>query len=130
MPTANFLGCYNDHVKTHFDAPPHLTRKGGAPCDLNASVNANEACTNGDPNAPGAKGPISTPPMTNEVCNQYCQKYKYFGTQNGKACHCGNSYGSMGKAKKDSACSATCEGDSTEMCGGPNLNTVYSVMAL
>jgi arylsulfatase A len=123
VPKENLLGCYNDHKEKGKTA--HNTGL----CDLNATVVASFICTNADPAQPGPLPSSLHKTMTNEVCNQFCQKYKYFGTQSGGSCHCGNSYGSMGKAA-DGKCSEACAGDKTEMCGGSDLNTVYKVMVL
>ena len=70
---------------------------------------------------------------TVEACNQLCRRargnYTYFGVQmGGDGCFCGDSYGSQGRAP-GSACNVPCRGNQAEMCGGPNLNSVYAVTA-
>ncbi len=64
--------------------------------------------------------------MTVEKCVSYCagKNYAYAGVQYGKWCFCGNAPGN----KIDQAtCSMPCSGNSTQTCGGPWANSVYSV---
>ena len=75
---------------------------------------------------------MSSPPfarMTLAVCNQKCAEMgaKYFGVQAGHACFCGDTYGHQGLAPKDSLCDTKCAGNSSEICGGSDLNSIYSV---
>ena len=44
----------------------------------------------------------------------------------GTGCFCGDSFGSQGKAP-DAYCNVTCTGNPKEICGGPNLNSVWAV---
>jgi hypothetical protein len=66
---------------------------------------------------------------TLEDCNAHCKSFKVFGVQyGGTGCFCGNSFGSQGEAPQ-SSCNMTCQGNSSEICGGPNLNSVWAVEA-
>ena len=51
--------------------------------------------------------------------------YTYAGVQNGTHCYCGNEYGIHRKVSHQS-CDEPCEGDSTTVCGGPLLNSMFS----
>jgi hypothetical protein len=71
--------------------------------------------------------------MDIDKCNSLCAPlgYAYFGVQmGGTGCFCGNSFGSQGKTGIDSACNVTCIGNKHQVCGGPNLNSVYAVVTL
>jgi hypothetical protein len=127
---ANYRGCYHDHSTATV-------------CDLpcippGSSGGCSNACTE-----PGLKGKgcstkmhgskyLCPPPftrMTLSVCNDKCAALgaTYFGVQAGHACFCGNTYGSQGLARMDSYCSTPCAGNISEVCGGSDLNSIYSV---
>ena len=55
--------------------------------------------------------------------------FKYFGMQAGHACFCGDSFGSQGKVA-DAQCGQPCLGNSSEMCGGAWLNSVWATQPL
>lgn len=61
---------------------------------------------------------------TGASCVAYCKSkgFKYAGTQWGKYCGCGNSYGKFGPATN---CDKPCTGNPKEMCGGGLANTVF-----
>jgi len=67
--------------------------------------------------------------MTVEGCRSACSAagYSYAGVQNGDQCFCGNSYDRYGKATK---CTSVCNGDDTEVCGGPGVNSVWQSAAV
>lgn len=68
-------------------------------------------------------GSCATPP---QECVNLCNSADYFGTQNGEECHCGyegsSVYDRHGEA---SNCDVSCQGDSSEMCGGVFAISVY-----
>jgi len=63
--------------------------------------------------------------MTPQVCSDLCAftGYIYAGAQDGDQCFCGNSYGAFGTA----SCTNPCSGNSSEICGGSCINSVYMV---
>jgi arylsulfatase A len=110
VPSTNYKGCFNDHG-SH------------GKCDLPFVITGH--CKNASV-ANGTHGPMSV-----ERCNSMCVPlgFSFFGVQmGGSGCFCGSSYGSQGKAANDSLCNVACIGDPKEMCGGPNLNSVYTVV--
>jgi hypothetical protein len=50
--------------------------------------------------------------------------------QAGHACFCGMEYGGQGKAVDDGDCNAPCLGNSSQMCGGKWLNSVWATQPL
>lgn len=61
---------------------------------------------------------------TPERCIAICASkgFRFAGVQYGQSCLCGNSYGRYGPA---SNCSMACTGNSGQVCGGMNSNSVY-----
>ncbi len=46
-------------------------------------------------------------------------------------CRCGNKAGRLGWANENGhSCSSPCKGNSSEICGGPNANSVYYLNGL
>ena len=67
--------------------------------------------------------------LTTEKCYNFCKnkKTKYFGTQYGHRCTCGDFYGLYGSALDNNAvCNMKCKG-SNEICGGTGTNNVYEI---
>lgn len=64
------------------------------------------------------------PDMTSVMCVSMCRSknFAFAGTQAGKFCLCGNTYGKQGLSDK---CTSPCAGKKTEICGGFWANTVY-----
>lgn len=62
--------------------------------------------------------------MTVEICSSFCKDkgYQYSGTENSKECYCDSNASALVSA--GSACSYTCSGDQTEICGGNNALSV------
>jgi hypothetical protein len=62
---------------------------------------------------------------TPQSCIQTCynQGFAFAGVQYGQSCLCGNSYGKTGAADR---CNMPCTGDSSQVCGGYNANSVYA----
>uniref|UniRef100_A0A1I8I3M0 WSC domain-containing protein n=1 Tax=Macrostomum lignano TaxID=282301 RepID=A0A1I8I3M0_9PLAT len=66
--------------------------------------------------------------MTIEFCGDFCSLggFTYFGLQNQQYCLCGWSYGRHGKST-ETDCNHPCSGNSSQMCGGVWLNSVFSL---
>lgn len=62
--------------------------------------------------------------MTTELCRTTCgsRNFQYAGTQYGRWCFCGQSYGRSGAAGN---CGMPCSGNSGQTCGGSWANSVY-----
>uniref|UniRef100_A0A1I8H6P4 WSC domain-containing protein n=1 Tax=Macrostomum lignano TaxID=282301 RepID=A0A1I8H6P4_9PLAT len=71
-------------------------------------------------------GTVTLSSMTVQLCSEICAygKFRYFGVQFSSYCFCGNSYGRHGKAA-DSHCNMACAGNSAQICGGADRNSVY-----
>ena len=79
-----------------------------------------------DPNSPYdldghlERSSSNTPQRCVEICS--AKGFAYAGVQYGQSCLCGNSYGKFGPADN---CNMKCTGDSSQICGGYNSNSVY-----
>ena len=64
--------------------------------------------------------------MTSSGCAAYCSKMKYSmaGTENGGQCFCGNSL-VQSKAMPSTSCKTPCQGDASQICGGPGMLSVF-----
>lgn len=64
--------------------------------------------------------------MTLESCAKFCDGSKYFGTEYGRECYCGNvlQQGSV-KAPNQDDCNFPCAGDGSEYCGAGNRLELY-----
>merc|ERR1719265_2276164 len=68
-------------------------------------------------------------PMTPTVCFEFCRTLPdmvYFGIANGRTCYCMPYY--QPGAGSDQTCDASCEGDTTMMCG--NMNGKSSIFEM
>jgi hypothetical protein len=63
--------------------------------------------------------------MTPEFCSGLCMGFKFFGVQT-IGCFCGNDYGNQGGKIAERFCNTPCNGDTSIMCGGPYLNSIYA----
>lgn len=63
--------------------------------------------------------------MTNEVCRSLCSSYRYWGTEYGKECYCGNHIHHGALEVPSSACDYPCLGDSEDICSGISLLSIY-----
>lgn len=67
--------------------------------------------------------------MTLESCAANCTNYAWFGTEYGRECYCGATLDSSSSKTSGStingACSKTCGGNSTEICGGGGLLSLF-----
>jgi len=67
-------------------------------------------------------------PMTQKVCFEFCRTVPnmgFFGVVNGRGCYCTPYYKPM--ESDSSQCDATCEGDTTLMCGGKSKSSVFAM---
>jgi len=62
--------------------------------------------------------------MTPAVCKTDCIGFTYYGVEYGRECYCGNSFPSG--IPVSTACTITCAGDSTQICGGGNALNIYN----
>ncbi|KAH5125297.1 hypothetical protein HBH71_005070 [Parastagonospora nodorum] len=69
--------------------------------------------------------------LTQQSCKSFCTRkstaapaapYRYFGTENGQDCRCGNSY-KHSRATK--TCRTACKGNNKQACGGTNAINVW-----
>ena len=88
----------------------------------------NLGCYRDDPESHDLRKSLELPQLTQENCVKACalddKKFSYFGLQNGTSCYCGRSYGKYGKLE-GGECSAKCDGNNEQNCGGINANSVY-----
>ena len=104
VPATNYKGCFMDKVNHQCDLPRCQTGHCGKPNGCQKPYIAN---------------------MTVELCNALCKGYPYFGVQaGGHGCFCGQSFGRFGEAP--GKCNQMCGGNASEVCGGPNVNSVYA----
>ena len=66
-------------------------------------------------------------PLTVEACASACSNYNFFGVESSSQCYCGNalSYQPSLASDQSGALDYTCEGASTEYCGGQSLLQLY-----
>lgn len=64
--------------------------------------------------------------MTNTKCQRICKHkgFRYFATQHGNRCYCGDRFGRYGKSYN---CNQSCAGDNYEICGGYKASSVYKI---
>lgn len=63
--------------------------------------------------------------MTNEVCADFCEGYKYFGTEYGGECYCGDEIHAEAEEAERKECGMLCEGSVVQYCGAGNRISVY-----
>ena len=67
--------------------------------------------------------------LTHESCIALCKGagYTVAGMEYSKQCFCGNQIIQGGAlAPQDTDCAMTCSGNPAQICGGPNLMTIFS----
>lgn len=64
--------------------------------------------------------------ISSSNCVEHCDsiRAKYAGTENGGQCFCGNEL--LKSASRPGKCTSKCEGDGSEICGGPGHLSIYS----
>lgn len=73
---------------------------------------------------------VDNVPMTVELCVNACadRGYKIAGLQYMYQCFCDNQLRNAATlADSDSQCAMACSGAPSQICGGPNLNSIYSI---
>lgn len=78
----------------------------------------------------GLGNPIPGNTVTPEACAKGCAKYTYFGVEYSGECFCGNTINQgsalvAGMTPDETQCNMKCNGNSTELCGGPNRLNMY-----
>ncbi|KOS18481.1 putative fungistatic metabolite [Escovopsis weberi] len=68
---------------------------------------------------------FTSPDMTNEQCAASCAGFKFFGTEFGNECYCGDFTAASSEAAPDADCGATCAGNQFEFCGGSDRLELY-----
>lgn len=63
--------------------------------------------------------------MTLESCATFCKNYRYFGTEYGAECYCGDSLAPSSASAALSDCSMVCTGNPLEFCGAGNRLELY-----
>lgn len=71
----------------------------------------------------GAKS-TSSDTMTIDSCASFCSGFKYFGTEYGRECWCGNAI-APNSEPADGACTMPCAGDSSQVCGAGDHLSIY-----
>lgn len=71
---------------------------------------------------------IAAGDMTIELCTSACENagYTLAGVEYAGECYCGNEF-QNGGVEAGSGCSMVCNGDSSQICGGPDRLTVYTL---
>lgn len=66
--------------------------------------------------------------VSNRKCMHYCKSngFSTAGTKNGKECWCGHSIAENVQLLPATACSTTCQGESSDYCGGTWAVSIYS----
>ncbi|KAG7108844.1 WSC domain-containing protein like [Verticillium longisporum] len=72
----------------------------------------------------GAKE-LANDQMTLETCQTFCTGFKYFGTEYGRECFCGNTFAAGSQTAPESDCSMRCSGSPQQYCGAGNRLSVY-----
>jgi WSC domain len=67
--------------------------------------------------------------LTVDKCINLCsgKNFKYAGLEAGNQCFCSNSYNGLPTNSNQERCSASCAGDSSQICGGSWALSVYSI---
>ena len=119
-----YIGCFHDENWATVRDLPHFY------CSNGPATPAAGNC-NDDPSTPTGSGWAGHSAMTPSLCSTLCAGFKFFGTQAGSQCLCGNDYGNQGGKAPDSDCNTPCTGDSSStMCGAPAgapaRNSIYA----
>jgi len=78
---------------------------------------------------PGSSCRLQTLGMTPTLCFDFCRQYKemkFFGIEHGRDCYCGG-YFHPKSTGGQGTCNLPCEGDSKEMCGGPDKSSLFEM---
>lgn len=106
--------------------PPVVIAGTGGPQQPKYAAGTYLGCFN-DPNNPfDLNGYLErSSSNTPQSCIATCaaQGFPFAGVQYGQSCLCGTSYGNFGTSDR---CNMPCTGDSSQVCGGYNSNSVYA----
>ncbi|KXN83001.1 Putative fungistatic metabolite, partial [Leucoagaricus sp. SymC.cos] len=106
-------------------APPaHIApRQVGSWVSLGCWTDAVNGAPRSLPNGMGVNGP-----MTTELCTAACFQngYRLAGTEYSGECYCGSTLNTVSTKANDTDCNMTCNGNNSEICGGPNRLSVYN----
>ena len=65
-----------------------------------------------------------------QVCFAFCRRmeqgYTFFGLRNGRDCYC-TPYYTAKAGNEGEMCTAPCDGDSNQMCGGENKSLIFEM---
>ncbi|KAI1848042.1 hypothetical protein JX266_006155 [Neoarthrinium moseri] len=62
--------------------------------------------------------------MTTQSCAAFCASYRFFGTEYGRECFCGNALAASA-VPTSSGCSMSCAGKPAQTCGGASRISLY-----
>lgn len=65
--------------------------------------------------------------MSNELCATFCQGFKFFGTEYGRECWCGNELQAESQEAPAGECNMICSGSKVEFCGAGDRLSVYKL---
>ncbi|GIZ48665.1 hypothetical protein CKM354_001171600 [Cercospora kikuchii] len=74
------------------------------------------------------QGTTTNANMTNELCQKTCQGYQYFATEYANECFCGRTLHTDSRPATDNRCNMKCAGDNSQICGGPDGLTLYTLL--
>ena len=83
----------------------------------------------------GLTNPVAGATLTIELCAAACAQFTYFGVEYSAECYCGDALlgGSAlatgGNDPTQNLCDMTCDGNTSEYCGGPNRLNTYQYNA-
>jgi hypothetical protein len=135
VPASNYRGCFVDKVNSTCDLPACQTGHCGHPECSRPYIHAmtvelcNALCAPGP--SPSAGGSSVSGGAAGEGGGEgEGGGYPFFGVQaGGHGCFCGTSFGHFGAAPEQ-LCGEACEGNSSEVCGGPDVNSVYATVPI
>ncbi|KAH8885616.1 WSC-domain-containing protein [Thozetella sp. PMI_491] len=64
--------------------------------------------------------------MTLDLCASFCSGFKYWGTEYGQECYCGNAFGFGSIPAGPGECNMPCSGNASQYCGAGQRLNVYS----
>ena len=67
----------------------------------------------------------SSADMSNTDCSEFCNGYRYFGTEYASQCYCGSYLASSSSSAPLSDCNMVCSGAPSEYCGAGNRLELY-----
>ncbi|KAJ4397165.1 hypothetical protein N0V93_001389 [Gnomoniopsis smithogilvyi] len=75
---------------------------------------------------------VGTGNMTVSMCLNFCgggsgRPFKYAGLEYSRECWCAQSINDLSVKMNDSACGLSCDGNASEICGGPMLLSLYTL---